>query len=101
MSEENVLKGFFYQDQYMIKNFSVYPELILMVLVVDGNGVSEIVALWFVNKEDGETIRDVVKFFMKHKPKAVDIKVVMVDKDMMKRDVIREELPGIQLHFLA
>ena len=55
---------------------------LFVVLVVDGKGASEIVALWFVDKEDRETIREMLNFFKKHNPKFDDIRVVMADEDM-------------------
>jgi zinc finger SWIM domain-containing protein 3 len=112
VSQENVLKGVFYQSPDMITIFGLYPELVLidatyklndlrmllfLLLIVDGNGASEVVALWFVDKEDRETLKEMLRFFKTHNHKAGDIKVVMGDKDLTERDVIKEELPHAQL----
>jgi zinc finger SWIM domain-containing protein 3 len=65
--EKNVLQGIYYQKKIMQEMFSNFPELLLIdatyklndlrmplyiMMVVDGNGESEIVALWIVASED-------------------------------------------------
>ncbi|KAJ8264587.1 hypothetical protein GJAV_G00151020 [Gymnothorax javanicus] len=78
VDENDVLVGIYYQT-------------------VDGNGESEIVALWFVRQEDRETVGQMIKIFKSHNPKAGEIRIVMADKDLTERDIITEELPEVQL----
>ena len=68
----------------MKRTFDTYPELLLIdatyklndlqmplyvVMVVDGNGESEIVSLWITQFEDKETITELVQEFKKHNEK--------------------------------
>ena len=65
--EKNVLQGIYYQKKIVQEMFSNFPELLLtnatyklndlrmplyIMMVVDGNGESEIVTLWIVASED-------------------------------------------------
>ena len=109
--EKNVLQGIYYQKKIMQQIFSKFPELLLIdatyklndlrmplyiMMVVDGNGESEIVALWIVASEDRISIKNMVQIFKRHN--STDRTVcIMSDKDMTERDVHSEEIPNAVL----
>ncbi|KAG1665902.1 Protein FAR-RED ELONGATED HYPOCOTYL 3 [Nymphon striatum] len=113
VDEDNVVRGVFYQDVEMKKMFEAFPELVLidatyrlndleitlyLILAVDGNMESEIVALWFLAQENREILSHMLCFFKKANSAGCEqIKVVMADKDIAGREVISEELPNAQL----
>ena len=67
-----------------------------VLMVVDGNGESEIIALWLVSAEDECTIGYLMDVFMKWND-AKKTRCVMVDKDMTERNIITEKLPNANL----
>ena len=95
----------------MQEMFSNFPELLLIdatyklndlqmplyiMMVVDGNGESDIVALWIVASEDQISIKNMVRIFKRHN--STDRTVcIMSDKDMTERDVLSEEIPNAVL----
>ena len=108
IDNENNFKALFYQDKDMRDMFQCYPEILLVdatyklndlrlplyvMLVVDGNGESEIVGLMLAADERQETIRQMMVYFKDLNPKWNEINCVMADKDMTERQVIKEELP--------
>ncbi|KAG1679016.1 Protein FAR-RED IMPAIRED RESPONSE 1 [Nymphon striatum] len=113
VDEDNVVHGVFYQDVEMKKMFEAFPELVLidatyklndlqitlyLILAVDGNMESEIVAVWFLAQENREILSHMLCFFKKANSAGCEqIKVVMADKDIAGREVISEELPNAQL----
>ena len=95
----------------MQEMFSNFPELLLIdatyklndvrmplyiMMVVDGNGESEIVALWIFASEDRISIKNMVRIFKRHN--STDRTVcIMSDKDMTERYVLSEEVPNAVL----
>jgi zinc finger SWIM domain-containing protein 3 len=63
------------------------------MLVVDGNGESEIVGLMLAADEHQDTVRQMMIYFKEQNPKWREINCIMEDKDMMERQVLKEELP--------
>ena len=66
------------------------------MLVVDGNGESEVIALWLVVHEDKMTISHLMDIFLKHND-TTKTKCIMADKDMVERSVIAEKIPSAVL----
>ena len=81
INSNNVLSSVFFQKQSWQNMYARYPELILIdatyklnnlrmpmyiLMVVDGNGESEIIALWLVVYEDKDTISHLMDIFVKH-----------------------------------
>ena len=75
------MSSIFFQKQSWQNTYAKYPELILInatyklnnlhilmyiLMVVDGNGESEIVVLWLVVYEDKDTISHLMDVFEKH-----------------------------------
>ena len=78
LDESSVVDAIFMQSQEMKDTFQAFPEPILLdatyklndlrmplyvMLVVDGNGESEVVALWFVRNEDHATLSRIMKVY--------------------------------------
>ncbi len=87
IDNENNFKALFYQDQDMRDMFDCYPEILLVdatlnlpqyvMLVVDGNGESEIVGLMLAADEQQETVRQMIIFFKNHNPKWREVNCIM------------------------
>lgn len=106
------LKAIFYQTPEMQQNFRQYPELVMidatyklndlrmplfLLLVVDGNGQSEIVALWIAADEERDTIKQMLQSFKTHNENHAKVTCVMADKDLTERAVIASELANAHL----
>ena len=65
-------------------------------MVVDGNGESEVIALWLVSSEDESTISFLMDVFKKYNDTG-NTRCVMADKDMNERSIITEKLPSASL----
>ncbi|KAK6178266.1 hypothetical protein SNE40_013072 [Patella caerulea] len=109
---DDTLQAISFQTEEMRNTFSAYPELLLIdatyklndlrmplyvLMNVDGNGESEVIALWLVATEDRMTISMLVNKFKERNPDWKDITVIMADKDMVKRDVLTEKMPGADI----
>ena len=110
--EDNTVVGIFFQDPQMMSAFDRFPEVVLMdatyktnnqdmplytMLCIDGNGESQVAASFLVQKEDEASIRKMIQLFKKANSKWSSIKVVMTDKDMMERAIIKSEIPQAAL----
>ena len=68
-----------------------------VLMIVDGNGESEIVCLWLTQFEDKETITELVQEFKKHNSNWSLTQGIMSDKDMTERIVLSEQFPQSKL----
>jgi zinc finger SWIM domain-containing protein 3 len=109
VSEEgSELLGIFYQDQFMKQVFDDFPELFLIdatyklnnlrmplyvMMVVDGNGESEIVGTFLAADETESTVRMMIQVFKVNNPGHTKVKAIMSDKDFVERLVLHDELP--------
>ena len=81
LSDENELRAVFYQDEKMKHAHAKFPELLLLdatyklndlrkplyvLMVVDGNSESQVVAIWIVANEERTTISALVDIFVKN-----------------------------------
>ncbi|CAL4170273.1 unnamed protein product [Meganyctiphanes norvegica] len=109
---ENVCTGVFLQTEKMKKTFEAYPEIIFIdatyklnqlnmklyvMMCMDGNGESEVIALAFVSSDDRETLAWFADCFVKRNPNFVKVQCIMSDKDMTERDVMKTYFPGVHL----
>ena len=100
VDQSNVLQEIFFQDQEMKDMFAAYPELVCvdatykllelqfpvyMMLVEDGNGQSEIVAIFLLLEENEASISSTVSAFKKHNSRWESVRVLMAGKDMTER----------------
>ena len=91
-----------YQRHEWQHTYKNYPEVLLvdatyklndlrmplyLVLCVDGNGESQVVAMWIVNTEDKLMMKTMVEFLKKHND-TDKTTCVMADKDWVEREVI-------------
>lgn len=112
VDDDKNLKAIFFQTPEMQKNFSMYPEFVMidatyklndlrmplfLLLIVDGNGQSEIVALWISTDESRDTITQMIRSFKVHNENHTKVKCVMGDKDLTERAVIASELANAHL----
>ena len=65
--------------------------------MVDGNGESEVVAVFVFVNEDGDTMSKLVEIFKKHNPSWKNTKTIMTDKDFMERSVYKQEFQCAEL----
>ncbi|CAL4061204.1 unnamed protein product [Meganyctiphanes norvegica] len=66
-----------------------------VMLCLDGNGESEVVALAFVQHENKETLTWIAETFKEKNPNYINLKCIMCDKDMVERDVFETFFPGV------
>ncbi len=107
--EENVFKGLFFQDKQMCDVFDAYPELlcvdatyklldlrlpVYLMLSEDSNGQSEIVAVCILVTENAEGITWMFETFKAQNAMWRNITVVMADKDINEREVMKKLLPN-------
>lgn len=112
VSNDNVLQGIFFQDKEMQDIFSAYPELVCIdatykllelrfpvyvMLVEDGNGQSEIAAIFLLMEETESSISCMVNVFKKHNSNWESVRVLMADKDMTERTVFAAGFPQAEL----
>ena len=106
--DNNVLTGLFFRDCLMKTTFASYPEIIFvdatyklnelrmplyLMLVVDGNGQSEIVMVFITAVETEIAINNLVQSFKVNNPQWKETKVIMTDKDLNSWAVFRQEFP--------
>ena len=112
VDEENNFKGLFYQDAHMQNMYAHFLEILLvdatyklldlrmpvyLLMCIDGDGLSEVVAMFIVAEETKEVIQATVELFKKHNPSWDETKVVMSDKDFTERDVFKACFPSASL----
>lgn len=68
-----------------------------LMLVVDSNGQSEIVAAYLTTLETKEAISKMVQAFKSHNPHWSETTVVISDKDFTERSVFEKEFPDASL----
>ena len=78
---------------YKLNNLSM-PLYIMMV--VDGNGESEVIALWLVVREDKTTIGHLMNIFIKCNDTS-STGCIMADKDFTEREIFAEKIPDAEL----
>ena len=110
--DNDILHGIYFQDAEMKAIFQSYPELICVdatykllelrfpvyiILIEDGNGQSEIVAVFLLLEETQESLSCVLDIFQKNNPGWEYVRVIMTDKDMTEREVLANKFPSAQL----
>ena len=107
--EQSNFQGLFFQDKIMKEVFKAYPELIFvdatdkllnlgfltfLILSEDSNGESEISTVCLLASEDGDSIKCMFDTFKQHNDRWEATRVVMADKDLKERDIIKQCLPN-------
>ncbi|XP_078272215.1 zinc finger SWIM domain-containing protein 1-like [Rhinoraja longicauda] len=93
VNKANVLQAIYYQDGRMKQTFERFPEVLLvgatyswaglwlptyLLLAIDGNGESELACLWFLQSEERETVRQLLRIFRQKNPAAEGTRAVVV-----------------------
>ena len=112
VSNEGVIEGFFLQNDFMKKKFAKFPELIICdsthklnylnmplftFLVVDGNGETQPICMFFIQNEDESSLKKMIEIFKNLNPSWVSTKTVLTDKDLTERLVFKSLMPQINL----
>ena len=112
ITEDSCLVGIYYQSSDMLNIFTKFPELLVvdtanklnelhmqlyLLMVVDGDCKSEVVATFVSADKTRDTFRHVIQTFLLHNPAYENIRAVMADKDDIELEVLREELPNVCL----
>ncbi|XP_055306078.1 uncharacterized protein LOC129570476 [Sitodiplosis mosellana] len=109
IKDGNELDCVFFQDARMKKFFDTYPEVVMfdgtyklndrrmplvILLVIDGNGESQIAGLCVVRSENDQTFRNLFDEFKKENPKHTDIKIIMSDKASANASAFKTSFPN-------
>lgn len=107
-TKDNVMSGIFFQDEAMKCMYDRFPEILFVdatyklndlrmplyvFLVEDGNGESEIIAVWMIVTEDCASISQMAEIFKKYNPNWEKTKTIMSDKDFIERDALKSQFP--------
>jgi zinc finger SWIM domain-containing protein 3 len=112
VDQEGDFKCLLYQDRYMQNVYSSFPELIMVdatyklldlrmpvyiMLAIDGEGLSEIVAIFIVSEETDLVITSAVQSFKKHNPAWSKTVTIFSDKDFNERQAFTKCFPQAKL----
>jgi zinc finger SWIM domain-containing protein 3 len=112
VTEDSQLFGIFYQDAVMQKIFAKFPELLVveepysvdelgmfmyLLMIVDGNGQSEIVCTFLAVEAGDETVKQVIQLFKTHNPAYVNIRAVITNRELIQCQMLQGEFPEIPL----
>lgn len=110
--ERNQLEGIYFQDARMKKYFHLYPEVVLMdatyklndrrmplflMMVIDGNGESQIVAMFIIRTENYDIVLKMLNKFRTVNVKHNEVKTILSDNNFADRRAYKEALPNAQL----
>jgi zinc finger SWIM domain-containing protein 3 len=97
VNEDKILQGIYFQDEQMKQVFSAYPELLCMdatykllelrfplyvMLVEDGNGLSEIAAAFLLLEETEVSLYKMMDTFKKNNAAWESVRIIMTDKHL-------------------
>lgn len=113
LTHENVVHGIYFQDGAMRTQFENYPEIMLVdatyniskenmalqtIIALDGNGESQIVALFLVNSENIRTMTGLLEIFREENPQSDHTEIIMVDKNAANLASFEEIFPAARIH---
>ncbi|XP_059826631.1 uncharacterized protein LOC132394462 isoform X2 [Hypanus sabinus] len=108
VSKANVLQAIYYQDSSMKQTYEKFPEVLLidttysweglqlptyLLLAIDGNGESELVCLWFLQNEERETVRQLLRIFKQKNPASERTGVVVTSGEVCSGELVSDVLP--------
>ena len=106
-SERNLL-GIFWQDREMKESFAAFPELmcidatykllelgfpVYVMVCIDSNGQTEVVAACVLVTENALCVAWMMNTFKQHNEAWKKIRVIMADKDISEREIIKSSIP--------
>lgn len=95
VSDENELVGIYFQNQRMLELFNSFPEVVIfdatyklnnrrmpvfLLMVVDGNGVSEVVCIWIIKSENRIAVEAMLDAFMEFNLNTIKSKYLLLIK---------------------
>lgn len=110
--ENDELLSVYYQNARMGALFDKYPEVLLydathglnnrrmplfLQLIIDGNGQTEIVSIWFCKSESRVVIDSMLDSFKELNPSWTKVRCIIADKDFVDRDVYKQKFPAAAL----
>ncbi|XP_032903624.1 uncharacterized protein LOC116990180 isoform X2 [Amblyraja radiata] len=108
VNKANVLQAIYYQDGRMKQTFERFPEVLLvgatyswaglqlptyLLLAINGNGESELASLWFLQSEERETVRQLLRIFRQKNPAAEGTQAVVVGSMVCDGELVTDVLP--------
>ena len=112
VTDDDILVGIFMQDGIMKNIFQAYPEILLIdakhktnnlnfvlyaFLAIDGNGDSHVVGSFLSQDESEVSVRAMIHLFKERNPAWEKTEVIITDKDMTERQVLKEEFTQAHL----
>lgn len=112
VDEDEVFKGLYFQDERMKKYLEAFPEMLFIdgtyclvdlktatyiIMIEDGCGFSEIVAVCLLVDEDEHSINFFIETFKTRNPAWKKVQVVMSDKDKTERKIFKKHFPDAKL----
>lgn len=106
------LIGVYFQDKRMKAIFEKFPEVLIfdatyklnnyklplfVLLAIDGNGESEVVALFVIQSESKMCVGTMLDFFKSNNEAWVKVEVLIGDKDFADRKVFEEKFPSAKI----
>lgn len=113
-NENNEVDLIFFQDSRMKQYFASFPDLIMfdgtynvndrrmplvVIMIVDGSGCSQIVAFILVKSENITTFENLFNIFKTENPKHNEVKVIISDKSFANRSIFRRAFPDAEHQF--
>lgn len=111
--EENQLEAVYFQDESMKRMFQSFPELLLfdgtfslndrrmpliVLMVVDGNGYSQVVGLFLVTSENARALNILFEKFKQVNPMSEKIEVILTDKGAANINAVNNQFPNVAHH---
>lgn len=112
-NERDEVEFIFFQDSRMKKMFDSFPDVlffdgtynlndrkmpVVVVMVVDGSGCSQIVGFIIVTSENATTFVRLLEIFKEENPKHKDIQVIISDKSFANRSAFNAVFPWVEHH---
>lgn len=110
---DGVLRGIYYQDSEMKIQYENFPEIVFcdatygvsntnlalqILMIVDGNGETQIVGLFLVDSENIETMSGLLEIFIAENVNSNSTEIIMVDKNAANMASFRQVFPNAQIH---
>lgn len=112
VNDQNELISIYFQDKRMEQIFNLYPEIMLvdatyklnnrrmplfLILVMDGNGQSEIACFFILKAESQEALEPMITYFKEENEKWNETKVILSDKDFAERKIFKDKFPKAEM----
>lgn len=112
-SDDNIVRGIFFQEDSMKLQYATFPEILFcdatyniskekmalqVLMVLDGNGDSQIVALFIIDSENIITMTAMLKLFRENNENCEKTDIIMVDKGAANIASFNEVYPNAEIH---